>query len=81
MHRDRSIHIEIAWVRQNTVIGTACLACDFHAETPSGFFRQFVRENKTILSFLKLSLSVILIDILSNCFIKSINFGGSDSFW
>jgi hypothetical protein len=54
---------------------------DFHAETPSGFFWQFVRENKTILSFLKLSLSVILIDILSNCFIKGINFGGSDSFW
>ena len=32
-------------------IGTACLGFDFHAETPSGFFTQFVRENKTILHF------------------------------
>jgi hypothetical protein len=36
---------------QHFNIGTACLACDFHAETPSGFFRQFVRENKTMYHF------------------------------
>jgi len=43
-------------------------------ETPSGFFKQFVRENKAIHIFFKLSSSVILIDILSNCFIKKYQF-------
>jgi hypothetical protein len=33
------------------------------------------------LSNFKFSLSVILIDVMPNCFIKSINFSGSDSFW
>jgi len=35
-----------------TPVGTACLVFNFHAETPGGFFRQFVRENKTIHHFL-----------------------------
>ncbi len=30
------------WLMELTPIGTTGFACDFHAETPSGFFRQFV---------------------------------------
>jgi hypothetical protein len=40
--------IVLTTCRRETTIETACFACDFLAETPSGFFWQFVRENKTI---------------------------------
>jgi len=49
----------------------------FHAETPSGFFGNLSgKQSKQ--SYLKLSLSFILIDNISNYLMKSIDFHGSE---
>ncbi len=62
-------------------IGTACFVYDFHAETPSGFFWQFLRENKTIYHIWYWVCQSFSLIFISNFLIKSIHFSSSEGLW
>jgi hypothetical protein len=71
----------VRWNWEPFCIGTACFVYDFHAETPSGFFWQFLRENKTIYHIWNWVWQSFSLIFISNFLIKSINFSSSEGLW